>query len=115
MFCFAFSFTRASYNLTCSHPATPFHRADTDTDTAVSQSVRDLQSVLVFDVHRVFGLAKAMAKGNQQRIDPLAQLTAVVGGPCAAGLMELRQINSLGDIYVRQKFWEESLEVRCLF
>lgn len=81
---------------------------------AVKQSVRDVQSMLVFDVHRIFGLAKAMIKGNHLQTNLNAQLGVILGNPVASGLQELRQINSMGDLYVREKFWEESLEVRSL-
>lgn len=67
--------------------------------------------MLVFDVHRIFGLAKAMIKGNHLQTNLNAQLGVILGNPVASGLQELRQINSMGDLYVREKFWEESLEV----
>lgn len=79
----------------------------------VKQSVRDLQGMLVFDVHRILGLAKAMVKGNHLQTNLHSQLAVILGNPVAAGLQELKQINSLGDLYVREKFWEESLEVYC--
>lgn len=77
----------------------------------VRQSVRDLQGMLVFDVHRIFGLAKAMVKGNHQNTNVSSQLSVILGSPVASGLLELKQINSLGDLYIRERFWEESLEV----
>ena len=80
----------------------------------MKQSVRDVQSMLVFDVHRIFGLAKAMIKGNHLQTNLNAQLGVILGNPVASGLQELRQINSMGDLYVREKFWEESLEVKSL-
>lgn len=67
--------------------------------------------MLVFDVHRIFGLAKAMVKSNQQNTNVSSQLSVILGVPVASGLLQLKQINSLGDIYIREKFWEESLEV----
>ena len=67
--------------------------------------------MLTFDVHRIFGLAKAMVKGNHLKTNLDATLTVVLGTPVAAGLQELQQINSVGDLYVRENFWEESLEV----
>jgi len=75
--------------------------------------VKDVQGMLTFDVHRIFGLAKAMVKGNHLNTNLDSSLTVVLGTPVAAGLQELRQINSVGDLYVREDFWEESLEVYC--
>lgn len=80
----------------------------------MKQSVRDLQGMLVFDIYRIFGLAKAMVKGNHQKTNLNSQLSVILGNPVASGLQELKQINSLGDLYVREKFWEESLEVRTI-
>ena len=67
--------------------------------------------MLSFDIHRIFGLAKAMVKGNHLHTNLYSQLAVVLGQPVAEGLLELKQINCMGDIYVRQKYWEESLEV----
>jgi hypothetical protein len=78
---------------------------------AVQQAIRDLQGMLMFDIHRIFGLAKAMVKGNHQKTNVHAQLGVILGQPVAEGLLELKQVNCLGDLYVREKYWEESLEV----
>lgn len=77
----------------------------------MQQSIRDLQGMLMFDIHRIFGLAKAMVKGNHLQTNLHAQLTVILGQPVAEGLLELKQINCLGDLYVKERFWEESLEV----
>jgi hypothetical protein len=80
----------------------------------VKQAIRDLQGMLMFDVHRIFSLAKALVKANHLHNNINAQLGVIVGQPVAEGLLELKQINCLGDLYVRERHWEESLEVRYM-
>eukprot|EP00601_Ochromonadales_sp_CCMP2298_P019087 CAMPEP_0173298534 /NCGR_PEP_ID=MMETSP1143-20121109/16148_1 /TAXON_ID=483371 /ORGANISM="non described non described, Strain CCMP2298" /LENGTH=655 /DNA_ID=CAMNT_0014238665 /DNA_START=147 /DNA_END=2110 /DNA_ORIENTATION=- len=73
------------------------------------QATRDLQGMLTFDLHRCLNLAKAMVRGHKSQ-EEQATLSVIVGGPVAAGLMQLKQLQPFGDMYVKQPDWEDAIE-----